>query len=126
MKFILCFKEYPFKMSINAMKEFERETGKCMWSTIVEFVAQYMTNRDQSVAVLLAKLGQVMSFQDTAHFLHCLAKQENSKVSLSEIEDAMFHCGMSPNDAHGKQLQPWQLVATDVCFLSSVTPQRDR
>lgn len=110
MKFNLCYKDYPCKMSLEAMKEFEESTGKCLWNTLIKFIERFQSSRSNgdSIATTLAKVGAVASFSDCAQMFYCMAKQCNSQLKISEIEDAMYHSGMFPSD--DLKMQPYQFV----------------
>ncbi len=117
MKFTLCFKEYPFKMSLAAMRDFKEATGKCLWSTSLRFLHDFTESRakGENLLLTLAKVGSIMDFEESAEFMYCLAKQENSQIKLAEIQDAMFHVGMTPSEIDGNKFEPYQIVILGIC-----------
>ena len=114
MKFTLCYKDYPCRMSLAAMKEFEEATGKCLWSTLILFIDSFQGSRanGDSISATLAKVGRVASFSDCASLLYFMAKQENSHLKIEEIEDAMFHAGLFPSE--DLKMQPYQFVVSSL------------
>jgi len=118
MKFNLCYKSYEFKMNLAAMKSFKEATGKDLWSTLTEFIYIYNTSRQKQehTFVLMKRLSEVCDFIDSAHALHSMAKQCNSKLPIEEIEDAMFHAGWRPGEDMDSMNEPYGLVMFQVAL----------
>ena len=112
MIFRLCFKDYKFKPSIKAMKDFKEATGKDLWSSLVAYMGTFTNSRasDDSVADTMAKLAQVLDFTDAAILFYCLAVQENKALQLAEIEDACFHAGILPSQRADDMSEPYPFV----------------
>ena len=118
MQFTLCYKKYDYKMSLKAMREFEEATGKCLWSTLISYIYRWTSSRSNgdNLMLTLSSIGEVLTFSESAKLLHCLAKQENKLITIDEIEDAMFHVGLTPVDQADEQCQPYQLVIFQVAI----------
>lgn len=110
MEFTLCYKSYPFKMSLQAMKQFEERTGKDLWSTLLQFLDEWMKHQESSVLTRCAKVSAVISFNDAAEMLHALVKAEDKSIPLDEIRDGMFRVGWMPSDASNDQVDPYTAV----------------
>ncbi len=108
MDLVLCYKSYPAKMSLGAMKHFRDETGLDLWCTLLQFIECFTLSGDEPTTTRLRKLQQIIDFHTAAKLIHSLVKFESNGVPLAEIEDAMFRCGWMPND--NDQTNPWPLV----------------
>ena len=111
MKFKLCYKEYEYKPSLKAIKEFKEATGLDMWGVLSKYLTVYLKCRtdNHSITDMLHELSTVMTFVDAAQLFYCLAKQSSS-VSIDEIEDAMFHAGILPTEADGDMGEPYPII----------------
>lgn len=118
MIFTLCYKDYDIKMSIGAIKAFKETTGKCLWSTAIEYIYVFEQSRSDkdNLMLTISKLGKILDFLDSSEFLYALSKPCNSQVSLAEIQDGMFHVGMLPTEIEGEKFEPYQMVILKVCI----------
>lgn len=109
MNFKLCYKDYDYKVTWAAKREFKRETGRGLWSTLQGVIRVYNDNSDGSVIDLMAAIGKYIDDVDGAILLWVLAKQCNSALQLSEIADACDRVGWRPTD-DGEYAQPYTFV----------------
>lgn len=116
MRFRLFFKDYDCKFNLKSMKQFEEATGKDLWPSLMLYIHTFSVNQDQGTLVLIDKLSKVLTFSEAAHAFHCLASQCNSKVTIEEIEDAMFHAGIRPSERHDDMSEPWPLIMYRLCI----------
>ena len=109
--FKLCYKEYEYKPSLKAIKDFKEATGLDMWGVLSKYMSTYLKCRAEGVPLtdMLNELAKVIDFVDSAVLFHCLAKQSSS-VSIDEIEDAMFHAGILPTEADSDMSEPYPMV----------------
>lgn len=107
----LCYKTYPFKMSLQAMRDFKRATGKDLWYTLVNLLEVYFSNLDKPVLTLLKALYETVDFETASHAIHCLIKAEDKSIELEQIQDAMFRVGWRPiEDDDSEYRQPYPIV----------------
>jgi hypothetical protein len=106
----LCYKEYPYKMSLGAMKQFKQATGKDLWCTLLQFMECYAESADQSLVARMRKLYEVVDFETASHIFHSLIRAEDKSIPLIEIEDAMFKVGWLPTERDGDMSEPWPFV----------------
>jgi hypothetical protein len=109
MKFKLCYKDYDYKVTWAAKREFKRETGRGLWSTLQGVISVYNANSDGSIIDLMAAIGKFIDDVDGAILLWVLAKQCNSTLQLSEIADACDRVGWRPTE-DGEYAQPYTFV----------------
>ncbi len=112
MDLVLCYKSYPAKMSLGAMKHFKDETGLDLWCTLMQFIECFSLSDKDPMLIRLRKLQEIIDFHTAAKLIHSLIRLESSGVPLCEIEDAMFRCGWLPSDSD--QENPWPLVVVDL------------
>ena len=112
MQFKLFYKEYDCKPSLAAIKLFKEATGLDLWSSLTKYMVCFTESRrdKESVAELLSKLAHVLDFVQAAQLLYCLGKQSNSALTISEIEDAMFHAGILPSSDESDLCEPYPYV----------------
>lgn len=102
-------------MSLDAMRQFKRETGKDLWFTLISFLDVFVRNQDESDLTLMRLLYETVDFETASHVFHCLAHAENSSLEVEQMQDAMFRVGWRPNEL-GEQAQPWPLVMYKVAI----------
>lgn len=111
----LCYKTYPFKMNLAAMKQFHERTDKDLWFTLIAYLECYIENQHKAPLSLMRALYQCVDFITAAEALHALIKAEESSVELEQIQDGMFRCGWRPSDKDDDEfVQPYTLVLVDV------------
>lgn len=112
----LGYKEYPYKMSLAAIKQFKDATGLDLWHTLLCYINAYRKTSGISLLEQMEQLTAVCDFATTAKLFHCLIKQENKSIPLSEIEDAMFRVGWRSNDEDDEKSRPYPLIAVLLAF----------
>jgi hypothetical protein len=110
MKFKLCYKEYDYKITWSAKREFKRETGRGLWSTLQGLMVIVQANKDGPVFNLMAEIGKHIDDVDGAILLYTLAKQCNASLQLSEIADACDKVGWRPVESDSEYAQPYTFV----------------
>ena len=110
MKFKLCYKEYDYKVTWSAKRDFKRETGRGLWSTLQGLMVIVQANKDGSAFNLMAEIGKHIDDVDGAILLYTLAKQCNSSLQLSEIADACDRVGWRPVEDDSEYAQPYPYV----------------
>ena len=93
MKFKLCYKEYEYKITNAAKREFKRETGRGLWSTLQGVFNIVNTNKGKDEMVMCEEVGKHVDDVDGAILLYTLAKQCNSTLKLDEIADGCDRVG---------------------------------
>ncbi|HBU52206.1 hypothetical protein [Alteromonas australica] len=115
MELRLCYKTYPFKMNLAAMRQFKTKTNKDLWFTLVSFLETYIANQSKPTITLMRALYQCVDFETASEAFHALVKQGDSSIELEQIQDAMFRVGWRPvEDEDSEFIQPWPLILVDV------------
>jgi hypothetical protein len=110
MKFKLCYKEYDYKITWAAKREFKRETGRGLWCTLQGIVGVVQENKESSAMKLCTEIGRHLGDVDGVILLYILAKQCNSALQLSEIADACDLVGWRPISNDDTYAQPYTIV----------------
>jgi hypothetical protein len=115
MELRLCYKTYPCKMNLAAMRQFKAKTNKDLWCTLITFLECYIMNQSKPTLTLMKALYQCVDFETASEAFHALIKQGESSIELEQIQDAMFRVGWRPCDEEDSEfIQPWPLVLFDV------------
>ena len=111
MQIKLCYKSYPFKMSLQAMRDYKRATDKDLWFTLVSILEVYVANIDEPVLTLLKALYNEVDFEDASHAIHALIRAEDKSIELEQVQDAMFKVGWRPVESEDSEFrQPYPIV----------------
>ncbi len=110
MKFSLFYKDYDFKVSWSAIRAFKAETGRGLWSTLQGVLRVARENSDGSAWNQLEAIGRHVDEVDGSILLWLLAKECNSTLQLSEINDAVMNSGWKPVSEDSEFAQPYTYV----------------
>ena len=112
MEFKLFYKSYDYKPSLAAIKQFKEATGLDLWSSLIKYMVCFTESRQQgeSVGGMIHKLAGVLDFVESAQLFYCLAKQSNAKLTIDEVEDAMFHAGILPSAEESGLCEPYPII----------------
>jgi len=112
MEFKLFYKSYEYKPSLDSIKRFKEATGKDLWSSLIKYMVCFVDARKNgdSISEMMHKLADVLDFVEASQVFYCLAKQSIPTLTIDEIEDAMFHAGILPNDSQSGMCEPYPLV----------------
>lgn len=110
MEFKLAYKSYEYKMSLAAMKRFKEATGRDLWSILSQYVVEYSNHKESPLLRLCGALGEFCDFETASYIFYCLAKECNSRLTIEEIQDAMFHVGWRPSERPDDMSEPYPLV----------------
>lgn len=111
MEFKLFYKNYTYKPNLKAIKQFKEATNLDLWSILTSFTGVFVKCRVDNLDATetMKRLADVIGFVDAAQLFYCLAKQDTS-LSIDEIEDAMFHCGILPSERSHDMSEPYPFV----------------
>jgi hypothetical protein len=106
----LCYKSYPYKMTLGAMKQFKQSTGNDLWCKLLQFMECYAETSGEPVVTRMRRLYEVIDFEAASHLFYSLIRAEDKSIPIEEIEDAMFKVGWLPTQREGDMSEPWPLV----------------
>lgn len=112
MKIKLCYKEYDFKLTLEACKNFYDATGEDLQYTLLKYTEACRHISVKDVLGSMVVLLKVCKFEVAAQAIHALVKTKNKNIPLDEIRDAMFRVSWLPNDREDDISDPWPVVMT--------------
>jgi len=110
----LCYKEYPYKLTLAARKAIHEQTGKNLTYTLMRYLEACRDTIDMQAIERLRHFFGLESFEVISKLFHCLIKQENKSIPIAEIQDAMYRVSWMPTDDDGDMCEPWPLVVVDL------------
>jgi len=110
MQFKLFYKSYDYKVTWAAKRDFKRETGRGLWSTLMGVINVVHANKGVPTLKLMEAISNHVDDIDGSILLWCLAKQCNSAITLNEISDACDRSGWRPVSDDGEYAQPYCYV----------------
>lgn len=112
MQIKLCYKEYQAKMTLEAIKYYDQETGRDLWSDLVDFLGVWQVSMAENPTSmkLCSDLYKSMTFINASHIFRALITGVDSSRSLLEIQDAMFAVGWLPSSDDTGLAEPWPLI----------------
>ena len=110
----LCYKEYPFKITLGACKDFFDKTGKDLPSVLIKYIESNAKSHGFDAISKMSALYDTCSFLDASYAMHVMIKVENSSIPLEEIQDGMFKVSWLPREGGDNKSEPWPLVMLDI------------
>ena len=110
----LCYKEYPFKISLAACKAFFDNTGKDLQYVLLSYLEACKDSVGMDVVSRMKFFHGVCDFESASYAIHSLVRSENKNIPLSEIQDGMFKVSWMPSDRSDDLSEPWPLVMVDI------------
>tara|TARA_R110002020_G_scaffold453005_1_gene667651 strand:+ start:2071 stop:2478 length:408 start_codon:yes stop_codon:yes gene_type:complete len=110
----LCYKEYPFKISLASCKSFFDATGEDLQSVLLSYLDICQSTQGESLIGRMSEFHKVCKFETASHAIHSLVKAENKNIPLEEIQDAMFRVSWLPSERDDDLSEPWPLVMVTI------------
>jgi len=113
----LCYKEYDWKISNKACKEFAEKTGKDLNGFFADYLVAYLKIPEgTTILERLEILRSVHSRKDASFAFYCLIKAAQDGIPLAEIEDATYRVGWTLNEKPDDLSEPWPVEALNLAF----------
>lgn len=112
----LCYKEYDFKISLNACKVFYDQTGLDLQTVFMKYISFCSKTKDMSLMERLVAFSEVYSRDIASKALYVIIKEAQDGISLAEIEDATYRVSWLINTKDNDISEPWPLVMLDVAL----------
>lgn len=114
MEIKLCYKVYPFRITLGACKEFYDNTGKDLQHVLLKYISACAESREMALLERMNHFLSVESFEVCAHAIHALVRTENTHIPLNEIRDGMFRVSWLPSERSDELSEPWVMVMLDI------------
>ena len=122
MKIKFCYKEYQFKLSMDAARKFEQDTGKDLLVVLMSYLECFHTASGGLEMSRALKLRSLHSEDTAARMFHALFKAGGESVDVQEVADAMYRVQWRPvEDDASDMYEPWTYTA--VLMASQVDKQ---
>lgn len=113
----LAYINYPYKISIGAIKQFYDKTGLDLDSVLYEYLLAYREiPKDSDGFKVTALMLRVCPAIHAAELFHAIFQAKNSCVSLDEIQDGMAQVAGRYNPEADECSNPWPLVLVKLAY----------
>ena len=114
MEIKLCYKSYPFKISLGACKQFYDATGEDLQYILLQYIDVCRLTTDMDVIERMAAFLKVCKFEVAAHAIYALIRAEDKDIQLHEIRDGMFRVSWLPSERADDMSEPWVMVMLSI------------
>ena len=108
----LCYKEYPFKISLAACKSFFDKTGQDLQYIFLMYLDECKKTSGVDDLERMKLFYNVCTFETASHAIHALITDDS--IPMAEIQDAMYRVSWLPSDRSDNMNEPWPLVMLDI------------
>lgn len=113
----LCYKEYPYKLTLGACREFYEQTGKDATYILMRYLeAFYIDTKGMPLISRIRYLKGLESEDTISKLLHSMIRAEVKTMPLDEIQDAMFKVSWLPNENDNDISEPWPIVVAKLAI----------
>ena len=112
----LCYKEYPFKVSLKACKLFYEQTGLDLQTVFMKYIVTCSKTASMGLMERLVVFAELYSREIACKALYIIIKEEQDGVSMAEIEDATFRVSWLINERDDDISEPWPMVMLDTAL----------
>ena len=114
MEIKLCYKTYPFQITLGACKEFYDKTGEDLQNILLKYIQVSVASREMNLLERMGAFMSVTSFDTAAHAIHALIRTENKNIPLDEVRDGMFRVSWLPSERTDDLSEPWVMVMLSI------------
>lgn len=106
----LCYKKYPYKLTLGAAKRFFDKTGLDLQTVLMDYISTYIEHHKKPLLQLLVIMSKVYTRDIASYALYCMISEANSSVPIEEIDDATFRVSWVASDREDDLSEPWAIV----------------
>ena len=114
MEIKLCYKTYPFEISLAACKTFYDATGEDLQHTLLKYIDMCRTTVEMDLLSRMSAFMGIVKFEIAAQAIHALVKTESKSVGIDEIRDGMFRVSWLPSERTDDLSEPWCMVMLSI------------
>lgn len=114
--FELCYKQYDFKMTLNACKSFYDDTGLDLQTVFMKYIVACQKTFEMTSMERLVLFSDVFPRAIAVKAMYYIIKEAQDGISIAELEDATFRVGWLPSDESGEKREPWPLVMLSIAL----------
>jgi len=86
----LCYKEYDFKLTLEACKNFYDATGEDLQYTLIRYTEACRDTVKLDMLARMVVFLKVCKFEIAAQAIYALVKTKNKNIPLDEIRDGQM------------------------------------
>ena len=106
----LCYKEYDYKVSLEAAKKFFDKTGLDLQIVLAKYIECNHLKGQQTLLSRMISLGSLYTRDIVNHALHSTIKPCHKEVSFEEICDATFRVGWQLSERPDDLSEPYPII----------------
>ena len=110
----LCYKTYPFKISLAACKAFYDATGEDLQYVLLQYIDVCRSTTEMDIISRMAAFLKICKFEVAACAIHALIRTENTNIPMDEVRDGMFRVSWLPSDRTDDLSEPWVMVMLSI------------
>ena len=112
----LCYKAYPFKLTLKACKVFHDQTGLDLQTVFMKYIAVCHKTANMELVERLVFFSELYTRDIASKALHAVISAETDGIPLAEIEDATFLVGWVQTERVDGICEPWPMVMLDTAL----------
>tara|TARA_R110002096_G_C14290849_1_gene697528 strand:- start:10 stop:420 length:411 start_codon:yes stop_codon:yes gene_type:complete len=112
----LCYKEYPFKISLKACKVFFDQTGLDLQTVFMKYIVACAVTREMGTMERVVHFSELYTRHVASQALHSIINEECDGVSIAEIDDATYRVGWAISERDDDVSEPWPMVMLDTAL----------
>tara|TARA_R100000951_G_scaffold63787_2_gene53556 strand:- start:1401 stop:1808 length:408 start_codon:yes stop_codon:yes gene_type:complete len=112
----LCYKQYPFKVTLKACKAFFDQTGLDLQTVFMKYIVTCSKTTEMGLMERLVAFSELYPRDIATKALYVIIKQEQDGVSLAEVEDATYRVSWLISERDDDISEPWPLVMLDTAL----------
>ena len=115
MNFKLCYKTYPFSISLAACKRFTDATGLDLHSVLMDYIFEQTKMHEKPVLETLCSMSKVYSRDIACQLFYAITDKEK-EIPLDEFQDATYRVSWVQSDRDDDLSEPWPLVIVGIAL----------
>ena len=115
MEFNLCYKTYPFSVSLATCKRFTDATGLDLHTVLMDYIHAYSQLSDIGELEKVNAMSKVYSRGIACQVFYALSNREK-EIPLAEFEDATYRVSWFRTEVIDDMSEPWPLVMVAVAM----------
>ena len=106
----LCYKKYPYKLTLGASKRFFDKTGLDLQTVLMDYLSVYIQNHKRPMLDVLVLMSKVYTRDIASYALYCVISEEDKSIPIEEIDDATFRVSWVASNREDELSEPWPIV----------------
>lgn len=113
----LCYKQYPYKLTLGADKAFRDQTGLDLQTVFMDYIAVCHKTTGMELMERLVFFSKLYTRDIASKALHAVISAKDESIPLAEIEDATFRVSWMQTERIDGMSEPWPMVMLDAALM---------